>query len=66
MGPILEEFSSNDGTILMTTHDASLGLRCCRRVVVLDKGGILFDGPTADIDASEFSKDYVGYVGSMG
>ena len=62
---VLGGFADESHALMMTTHDASLGLRCCRRVVVLDKGGVLFDGPTGEIDASEFSKDYVGYVGGM-
>ena len=60
----LAGFVDQSHALVMTTHDTDFGLRCCRRVVVLDKGGVIFDGPTEGIDAPEFSKDYVGYAGS--
>jgi heme exporter protein A len=52
--------------VVMTTHDANIGLRCCGRVVVLDGGAVVFDGPTEGIDGAEFVKDYVGYARSRG
>jgi len=35
-------------TLVLVSHDASLVERTCERVVVLDHGRVLFDGPTAD------------------
>ena len=60
----LAGFVDQSHALVMTTHDANLGIRCCRRVVVLDKGGIIFDAQTEGIDAREFSKDYTGYARS--
>ena len=35
-------------TLVLVSHDAGLVERTCERVVVLDHGRVLFDGPTAD------------------
>ncbi len=59
---VLEDFSNNNGTVLMTTHDASIGLGCCKRVVLIDKQKIVFDAKTNEIDKAEFAKDYVAYA----
>jgi ABC-type polysaccharide/polyol phosphate transport system ATPase subunit len=34
-------------TLVLVSHDASLIERTCARVVVLDGGSVVFDGPTA-------------------
>jgi heme exporter protein A len=59
---IFHRFVADGGTILMTTHDTRLGLRCCHRVVVLDKGKIALDSPTESVDATAFSDDYLAYA----
>lgn len=61
---VLSDFQQKGGTIVMTTHDINLGLRCCRRAIVLDNSKIIFDAPTDTIDADVFAKDYVNYTGS--
>lgn len=61
---VLSDFQQKGGTIVMTTHDINLGLRCCRRAIVLDSSKIIFDAPTDTIDADDFAKDYVNYAGS--
>ncbi len=61
---VLNDFTANGGTVLMTTHDAAVGLKCCQRVVVLDKGKFCFDAATSDVDADRFTDDYVAYAGS--
>ena len=35
-------------TLVLVSHDASLVERTCERVVVLDHGAVIFDGPTAE------------------
>lgn len=62
---IFDRFVCDGGAILMTTHDTHLGLRCCRRVVVLDKGVLVLDAMTDEIDADRFSNDYLSYARSM-
>ena len=47
----------------MTTHNTDIGLRCCGRVVVLDKSQLIFDAKTSEIDVASFSKDYLAYAG---
>jgi heme exporter protein A len=60
---ILTDFADTSGTVLMTTHDTQLGLRCCRRALVLDKASLIFDAQVSDIDTAGFSKDFVAYAG---
>ena len=62
---IFDRFVRDGGAILMTTHDTRLGLRCCRRVVVLDKGVLVLDAMTDEIDADRFCEDYLSYARSM-
>ena len=59
---IFQAFVQGGGAILMTTHDVRLGLRCCQRVVVLDKGALLLDARTDEIDPERFAKDYLSYA----
>ena len=61
---VLSDFQQKGETIIMTTHDINLGLRCCRRTIVLDNSTIIFDAPTDTIDADDFTKDYVNYARS--
>ena len=61
---VLNEFTKNGGTIVMTTHDIDIGLKCCNRVVVLDKSNLIFDAKTSDIDKERFLKDYISYARS--
>jgi heme exporter protein A len=62
---IFDRFVRDGGTILMTTHDLRLGLHCCRRVTVLDKGILILDARTEKIDAQRFLDDYLSYARSM-
>ncbi len=59
---VLSDFVKNDGTILMTTHDTGVGLKCCDRVIVLDNGSLILDGVTSDIDTDRFAQDYLSYA----
>jgi heme exporter protein A len=61
---IFERFARDGGAILMTTHDLRLGLRCCRRVAVLDKGVLILDARTEEIDTARFLDDYLSYARS--
>lgn len=63
---IMKDFIASGRTVIMTTHDTSLGLSCCSRVVILDKCSIIFDAATADIDADAFGRDYLAYAGGVG
>jgi len=59
---VFKNFIDNRGTIIMTTHDISFALRCCGRVMVLDKGKVIFDEAAAALDAASFSQDYLSYA----
>ncbi len=59
---VLFDFVKNDGTILMTTHDTKVGLKCCDRVIVLDNSNLILDGMTSDIDTDSFAQDYLSYA----
>ncbi len=62
---LFERFVHDGGAILMTTHDARLGLRCCQRVAVLDKGVFAMDAMKETIDGDRFADDYLSYARSM-
>ncbi len=61
---VLANFTDNGGTIIMTTHDIKTGIRCCDRVVVLDKRQLIFDTMICDIDTAGFAQDYLAYARS--
>jgi len=46
---ILKAFSRNHGGALVTLHDLSLAARFADRVVLLDEGRLLADGPPGDV-----------------
>ena len=59
---VFTDFVNNSGTIIMTTHDINTGLKCCSRIVVLDKGRLIFDKMKSDIDTADFARDYLSYA----
>jgi heme exporter protein A len=61
---IVNGFAHDGGTILMTTHDTRLGLRCCGRVAVLDRGVLLLDAMKDEVESEPFVEDYVAYARS--
>jgi ABC-type polysaccharide/polyol phosphate transport system ATPase subunit len=44
----IAEQIAGGATLVLVSHDASLVERTCARVIVLDHGRLVFDGPTAD------------------
>jgi len=61
---VFADFAAAGGTIIMTTHDTGIGLRCCDRVVVLDKQRLIFDAMAPDIETDAFAADYLSYARS--
>jgi heme exporter protein A len=59
---ILNNFTANGGTILLATHDTDFSIRCCKRVIVLDKGQLIFDAEISGVDAAAFAQDYLSYA----
>jgi heme exporter protein A len=62
---IFDQFVRDGGSILMTTHDIRLGLRCCQRVAVLDRGILILDTGKDQIDVERFAEDYLAYARSL-
>jgi heme exporter protein A len=58
LNDMLSEFTSGGGTVLMTTHDIDRGFREADRVLVLDRGRIVFEARTAEIGLDEFRGRY--------
>jgi len=65
LGAIFDEFIQRGRSLLMTTHDLNLGLRCCHRVIVLDRGAIILDAMVDDLDVERFADDYLSYARSQ-
>ena len=48
----IEELNRDNGTtILLTTHDLSDVERLCKRIIIIDGGHLLFDGPIVELKA---------------
>jgi heme exporter protein A len=62
---IFDRFVRDGGAMLMTTHDTRLGLRCCRRVAVLDQGVLILNVEKETVDADRFADDYLSYARSL-
>jgi energy-coupling factor transporter ATP-binding protein EcfA2 len=45
----LAEMRSRGGISLVTTHDSSFALQSCSRIVFLEKGSVLIDGPPSSV-----------------
>jgi len=59
---VLAEFREDGGTLVMTTHDTHMALKCCDRVIVLDNCDFIFDAATSQIDTDSFMDDYLSYA----
>ena len=44
----IAEQIAGGATLVLVSHDAAVIERTCERVVVLDHGAVVFDGPTSD------------------
>ena len=59
---VLNSFKADDGTVIMTTHDLNMAMKCCDRIVVLDKTQLIFNAKINDIDKTSFLQDYLLYA----
>ena len=57
------ELRDSDAAVILTTHDPEQGLAVADRVVILESGRIVYDGPGRQ-DAGEFRKIFAEVVGS--
>ncbi len=58
LNEMLSEFVSGGGSVLMTTHDIDRGLLLAARVSILERGSIVYETRTEDIDVSRFRETY--------
>ena len=58
LSALLSELAGEGCTILLTTHDLERGLAVGNRVVVLSRGRVAYDAPTADTDPATFPDLY--------
>ena len=57
MNAFLDDFKQNRKTIILISHDMELVLNYAKRVIVMQKGGIAFDGSTKDLfESPDFPK----------
>jgi len=60
----LDDFEER--TVVLTTHDLERGLHHCSRALVLDRGRVEADFPTASLSAEEFAARYRRTIGLDG
>jgi ABC-type multidrug transport system ATPase subunit len=58
LNAMLSEFTDAGGSVLMTTHDVDRGYRVADRVLVLDRGRIVFEAETSQMGLDEFRGHY--------
>lgn len=62
---LLQQEMSNGRTILMITHDLRHGLNLCQRIAILNKGRIVSEINSHDIDPAELLTIYAQATGSL-
>jgi len=61
---IISTLGAEGCTIIMATHDLERGLAVADRVVILAEGRLVFESPSASLDATVFRETYWQYVRS--
>lgn len=64
LSALLGELAGEGCTILLTTHDLERGLSVGHRVIVLSRGRVVYDAPTAGIDPATFPDIYRRLTGA--
>lgn len=59
---ILRDFKKDGGTVVITTHNVGLALKCCEQVAVLDDRRLIFSSKVSEINTAEFARDYLLYA----
>lgn len=57
--------ADSERTVIMTTHNLELGLEFGNRIILLDKGKIVYQEQRSRIDASDFQRIYSQYTGTV-
>ena len=63
---LLRQEIENGRTILMITHDLVHGLSLCQRIVILNKGRIISEVNTQEVNSTEFLEVYAQKTGRRG
>lgn len=58
LNAMLAEFVDGGGSVLMTTHNIDRGFLTSTRVSILERGSIVYDARTEEIDADVFREKY--------
>lgn len=58
LNTMLSEFVEGGGSVLMTTHNIDRGFLTSTRVSILERGSIVYDARTEEIDADVFREKY--------
>jgi len=59
---LLQDQLSNKKTIIMVTHDLNIGLNLASRVIIMNKGRIVYNEDKSNIDKSDFERTYLEYA----
>jgi len=58
LGDMLSGFTRTGGTILMATHDVDRGFEASDRVLVLDRGRVVYEARTCEVGLETFRARY--------
>jgi phosphonate transport system ATP-binding protein len=52
-------------TLITSLHQIHIARKCCDRTIALNKGGLVFDGPTNQLDKNALAKLYGSNLGDI-
>jgi phosphonate transport system ATP-binding protein len=52
-------------TLITSLHQIHIARRCCDRTIALNKGALVFDGPTNQLDKNALAKLYGSNLGDL-
>jgi heme ABC exporter ATP-binding subunit CcmA len=61
---VLESVNTPERTIVMTTHNLKQGVEMGDRVIILDRGKIVYRASRSEIEAANFQEIYESYTGA--
>ncbi len=56
---IIKTFNNHGGTSIVTTHNVALTVNCCDKIAVINKGEIIHESKTSEIDINNFVESYM-------
>jgi len=58
LSDLLARLVAEGCTLLLTTHDLGHALAASQRIVILARGGVVYDAPRAEVDPDAFGEVY--------